>query len=314
MDEHGFMNRVLVAYDGSEGAREAMADLRNAGFSGATEALVLAVADVYLPPAEAAGQPADNGVPRSIVEARRKAHDHLNEKLSAAKEGAAALGLMFPAWKIEAGVVADSPAWGVIMKAKEWGADWVVMGSHGRSLLHRLFLGSVAQKVATEAHCSARIFRRRQASAASDPLKILLCVDGSSSSGKALQSVATREWPQGTEVRVVTVVDTKLQSALAWPEFLGRRWADVGPGEIGERVAQVNQHAGEVLRAPGRVSVETALLHGDPKEALLGAIEEWKPHMICIGARGLNHGDRLFLGTTASALAARAACAVEIIR
>jgi len=314
MDEHGFMNRVLVAYDGSEGARESLADLRNAGFPGATEALVLAVADVYLPPEGVPAQPVEHGVPRSIVEARRKAQDHLNEKLSVAKDGAAALGAMFPTWKIEPGVVADSPAWGIIMKAQDWGADWVVMGSHGRSLLHRLFLGSVAQKVATEAHCSARIFRRRLASASSGPLKILLCVDGSSSSGKALESVATREWPEGTEVRVVTVVDTKLQSTLAWPEFLGRRWADVSPGEIGERVAQVNQHAGEVLRASGKVTVANALLHGDPKEALLGAIEEWKPHVICVGARGLNHGDRLFLGTTASALTARAACAVEIIR
>lgn len=307
------MNRALIAYDGSEGAREAMVDLHHAGFPSGTEAMVLAVADVYLPPEGLPAPSGESGVPRSVVEARRKAQDQISEKLAVAREGAGVLGGMFKDWTVEPGVVADSPAWGIIMKAHEWKANWVVVGSHGRSLLHRLFLGSVAQKVATEVHCSVRIFRRRHQNV-SKPLHLVLCVDGSSSSAKAIESVVGRQWPKDAKIDVVTVVDSKLQSALAWPDFLGKRWAEVGPGEIGERVAEVNKHAGETLRGAGMSNVETHLLHGDPKEELLGVVDAWAPHLICIGARGLNHGDRLFLGTTASALAARAACAVEIIR
>ena len=45
----------------------------------------------------------------------------------------------------------ESPAWAVIRKADEWKADLVVVGSHGRSAFGRLILGSVSQKVVTEA-------------------------------------------------------------------------------------------------------------------------------------------------------------------
>ena len=39
--------------------------------------------------------------------------------------------------------------------------DLIVVGSHGRSALGRFMLGSVSQKVVTEAHCSVRVARGR---------------------------------------------------------------------------------------------------------------------------------------------------------
>jgi nucleotide-binding universal stress UspA family protein len=44
-------------------------------------------------------------------------------------------------------VVEDEPAAGIIAAAERGGADAVVIGSHGRRGLHRLFLGSVAEAV-----------------------------------------------------------------------------------------------------------------------------------------------------------------------
>lgn len=44
------MKKILVAYDGSEGADLAIADLLRGGFPRHAEALVLAVADVWMPP------------------------------------------------------------------------------------------------------------------------------------------------------------------------------------------------------------------------------------------------------------------------
>jgi nucleotide-binding universal stress UspA family protein len=46
-----------------------------------------------------------------------------------------------------------SPAEQIVATAKEWGADLIVMGSHGRSGVTRLFLGSVADKVLRSATC-----------------------------------------------------------------------------------------------------------------------------------------------------------------
>ncbi len=51
------------------------------------------------------------------------------------------------------------PAHEIINLAKEGNYDWIVMGSHGRTGLERFFLGSVSQKVVSNAHCSVTIVR-----------------------------------------------------------------------------------------------------------------------------------------------------------
>jgi len=51
-------------------------------------------------------------------------------------------------------MVRDGPAPAVILDAAdEFGADLIVMGTHGRTGLKRLFLGSVAELVLRRAHC-----------------------------------------------------------------------------------------------------------------------------------------------------------------
>lgn len=58
------------------------------------------------------------------------------------------------------GVVKDAdPRSAIIDHAAEWGADLIVVGSHGRRGLNRLLLGSVAEFVARHARCSVEIVR-----------------------------------------------------------------------------------------------------------------------------------------------------------
>jgi nucleotide-binding universal stress UspA family protein len=62
------------------------------------------------------------------------------------------------------------------------------------------------------------------------------------------------------------------------------------------------------------LKVETFLLRGEPNHELLAHAQSWESDVIFLGARGLHHGGRLALGTTASAVATRAHCSVEIVR
>ena len=50
----------------------------------------------------------------------------------------------------------------IISKAKSWGADLVVLGSHGKHGLERFLLGSVSQDVAYHAPCSVEVVRRKK--------------------------------------------------------------------------------------------------------------------------------------------------------
>ena len=48
----------------------------------------------------------------------------------------------------------------IIRRAEAWGADLVVVGSHGRSGIARVLLGSVAERVVRHAHVSVLVARK----------------------------------------------------------------------------------------------------------------------------------------------------------
>jgi nucleotide-binding universal stress UspA family protein len=60
-------------------------------------------------------------------------------------------------------VVVDSPKDAIVEEAERWGADLIVVGSHGYRGPERALLGSVSHAVATQAKCSVEIARRRYA-------------------------------------------------------------------------------------------------------------------------------------------------------
>ena len=47
----------------------------------------------------------------------------------------------------------------IVDRAVQWGADLIVLGSHGRRGASRFLLGSVAESVARHAPCSVKIVR-----------------------------------------------------------------------------------------------------------------------------------------------------------
>jgi nucleotide-binding universal stress UspA family protein len=56
-------------------------------------------------------------------------------------------------------IVEGSPKHVILDEAERWGADLIVVGSHGRRGLQRFLLGSVSQAVALHAPCSVEIVR-----------------------------------------------------------------------------------------------------------------------------------------------------------
>ena len=56
-------------------------------------------------------------------------------------------------------VVQGDPKSIILDNAKTWGADLIVLGSHGRKGLERFMLGSVSEAVLRHAHCSVEIVR-----------------------------------------------------------------------------------------------------------------------------------------------------------
>jgi nucleotide-binding universal stress UspA family protein len=301
--------KVLIGYDGSSCADGALLDLRRAGMPQTVEAVVMCVADVLMPPQMPSGPGIDEPLfPPASPEVARKAWARalhaIKEAEALAKQAAERLQTYFPTWKIHAEARADSPAWGLLKKADEWKPDLLVVGSHGRSALGRLILGSVSQKVLTEARCSVRIARGRM-EAQDGPLRIVVGVDGSADADTAVRAVTRRVWPAGSEALVLTAVDRMLASMAQQPQISGKdEWA---------WPRQVVEEAAETLRAAGLV-VSSRVAEGDPKRLLPAEAEAWGADCIFLGARGLRGVERFLLGSVATAVAARAHCSVEVVR
>jgi nucleotide-binding universal stress UspA family protein len=199
-----------------------------------------------------------------------------------------------------------------VERARTWKADLIVVGAHSHTTLERFFFGSAASAVVTQAPCSVRISRPRKHSP-HRPLRIVLGVDGSPESEQAAHETASRTWPSETEVRVLTVLDPKLEVGAARSGSLAQPWLQEHFQGTKERISAMTVRLAESLRREGR-AVEPHIFEGDPKKVLLREAEAWDADCIFLGARGLDHGGRWMLGSVASAVASRAHCSVEIVR
>jgi len=310
--------KILIGYDGSECADAALDDLTQAGLPASGEFHIMSVAEVWLPPPPPSTyeiiEEARNAT--SPAELQRDFSRHCaaaKEVLALAERARDRVQSLFPNWKVSAGSSCGSPAWELVAKADEWKPDLIVVGSHGRTALGRFVLGSVSQRVLTEARSSVRIARGR-VEEPNSPVRIIVGTDGSEASDEALRAVAARHWPPQSEIKVIMVDDP-----LA-PEFLGKLIPPVAEMIEEDRqeerawVEQISNQSLNILRQ-AVIKVTCEVREGDPKRELCKAAEEWNADCIFVGSAGFsNRLERFVLGSISAAVAARAHCSVEVVR
>jgi nucleotide-binding universal stress UspA family protein len=57
-------------------------------------------------------------------------------------------------------ILDGAPAHVIVEEARQWGADLIVLGSHGYGFVRRMLLGSVAGAVVANAPCSVQVVRQ----------------------------------------------------------------------------------------------------------------------------------------------------------
>ena len=302
--------KVLLAHDGSEGSDAAILDLARAGLPARTEIVVLTVADVVM---ITDAQPASAD---RIGEVATRARERAERALEAARANAAAVvervRERVPDSIVLGEALADSPAWGVVRASESMGVDLIVVGSHGRGGLARLALGSVSQKVAAEANGSVRIAR---APSARDRAQVRLVIgfDGSDDAHGAVEAIAARTWPPGSAAFLITAADDSIATTFASPSHPLAQWTRPGDTSEESSMQRMLEAAAEPLRAAG-LEVETEVRAGDPRRVLIDEASRREADAIVVGARGLSAVERFLLGSVSQAIAARAACSVEIAR
>ena len=156
--------RLLIAYDGSESADAALDDVTHAGLPAQGEALVMTIAEVWLPPpppsaCEIVEMAATAKGPLGLERRYMAASAAVIDASKLAAKAAERFRANFPKWKVDHESAWGSPTFSLFSKAEEFKADLILVGSHGRSALGRFFLGSISQWLLNEAGCSVRIAR-----------------------------------------------------------------------------------------------------------------------------------------------------------
>lgn len=311
--------KILIGYDGFNSSDAALDDLRRAGLPRVAEAWVVTIADVL-----AASIPSRYEVTTHVLAGRQRAEvptimsvraaEALKEAKELASGASARLRTYFPEWQIRAEGLSGKPSWALIQRADELQADLIVVGSQGRSALGRLLLGSVSKTVATEAGRAVRIARRGPVNGNGAPPRIIVGVDGSSESERAVRAVGERDWPGGTQVRIIAVDDGTSPTRVAHIMPNAAAMITGCNEEVAVHTRAMVEWAQEDLSAIG-LDASIAVFEGDPRRVLVEEARKWGADSIFIGPRRFTSAfERFRLGSVSSAVATKAHCSVEVVR
>jgi nucleotide-binding universal stress UspA family protein len=143
------VDHIILADDGSPGAAVATDAVRRWSVFHPVHIRVLSVADI-----DPQGNAWLQGAARGGALGPSMAKVHQEHEALAARTAA---GLRAAGLKAESAVEDGGPAHRLVEAAASWGADLIVLGSHGQTGLKRLLFGSVARAVLYHAACSVLI-------------------------------------------------------------------------------------------------------------------------------------------------------------
>lgn len=285
--------KIVCPIDFSAGSNHAMqVAARLARDDGAELALVHAW---YLPPLAYTGE---CPLAPDVVQAMS---DDAERALAAAVRGARELGVASVSSKLVTGL-----PWSSIVEVVEQDAaiDLVAIGTHGRTGLARVLLGSVAEKVVRHAPCSVLAIRPGTAIA---PFSHVLCpTDFSELSREVVELAVQLPRPAGAGVTLLHVVDPP-------PIYNEEPGApDLVTGLVQRSVGRLDAIASE-LRPGMREPLETRTRIGFAGAQILAELAERSYDLVVMGSHGRSGLQRIF-GSVAEKVVRHAPCPVLVAR
>jgi nucleotide-binding universal stress UspA family protein len=159
--EEGIDVKILLAIDGSSYSGTAIAEVACRPWTADTEVLVLTVVHTKLPVVPD---------PSFVLAAAHVQHiQQLHDEAPALVSGACRrLRQSSPSLIVLTAIEEGVPREVIVKVAREWGADLIVLGSHGYGRIRGILLGSVALGVLAAAPCSVLVARVKQATEDAD--------------------------------------------------------------------------------------------------------------------------------------------------
>ncbi len=146
-------------------------------------------------------------------------------------------------------------------------------------------------------------------------MRILLATDGSEYGEAAVNEIAQRPFPKGSELLILSVFELPtFPIAVPWA---GVDFDDEIQKQAQARARKAVKTAERKLRLGkegAKLKVSTKVVGGSPKQAILDEAEAFKADLIVLGSQGGGKIERFLLGSVSLAVATHAKCSVEIVR
>jgi nucleotide-binding universal stress UspA family protein len=147
--------RVLLATDGLECSTHAAHRIAARSWPKGTEVRVISVVELMPPFLQAALEP-QFLAEESMEQLRAESIQRTQEAIAVARQLLADAGLQTSE---VLSVELEDPKTLILKEAKEWPADLIFVGSHGKRGFNRIMLGSESEAVAMHAECSVEVVR-----------------------------------------------------------------------------------------------------------------------------------------------------------
>ena len=196
----------------------------------------------------------------------------------------------------------------IVRCAETCGADYIVVGSHGRSRLARFVLGSVAERVTRYAHCSVLVARPSPSGGV-----VLAATDLSDPSLPAITAGADAARRRGARLVVVSALDWTPPAAIPAAGVIAAI-PPLPPPELVQQASDVLRSTLEQAMERIGVTGEARVLVGSPASMIVACAEELGAELIVMGTHGRTGLARLSLGSVAERVIRGAGCSVLAIR
>jgi nucleotide-binding universal stress UspA family protein len=197
-----------------------------------------------------------------------------------------------------------------ILKAAAAGSDVIVMGTHGRTGLQRLLLGSVTERVIRRSPVPVLAVPPRTGSEPEGDIRldtILCAVDFSEPSVRAVEYAASIAAAAGARLL--------LAHALEWSEEMETLPDTSGsslPSSEDDAIARMNELISSEIRA--QCAPELLVGYGAPADEVMRFVHERHVDVVVVGIRDRNAIDMAVFGSTTQRLIRGGRCAVLTVR
>jgi nucleotide-binding universal stress UspA family protein len=196
----------------------------------------------------------------------------------------------------------------IVNIAEQWGADLIIMGSHGESSAANVLLGSVTNSVIRHAHCPVLIVRPGEPTR-----RIVAGTDFSDPGLPVIKAAAGEATRTGSQLTVVHSLDLA-SSPSSYPTMaFGGAPLTLSSEQIKELEQIAAQQLKDALKKLDAVG-DVVVTMGPAGAALINLASAHKADLIVVGTIGRTGLSRALLGSVAETVAVGSPCSVLVVR